>query len=136
MPATTDKGLTITYTSDNEDVATINGNIVTIKNAGVANITATQNGNDYYNAATPVTHQLVVSKRMQAITFDELPIMTFGDAPIELNATANSSRGVLLRVPMMLLQQYRVMSSQLLVQESVLLWQHVPVITIIMQLLQ
>ena len=95
LPATTDKGLTITYTSDNEDVATINGNIVTIKNAGVANITATQNGNDYYNAATPVTHQLVVSKRMQAITFDELPIMTFGDAPIELNATANSSRGVL-----------------------------------------
>ena len=94
LPATTDKGLTITYTSDNEDVATINGNIVTIKNAGVANITATQNGNDYYNAATPVTHQLVVSKITQTITYDELPVMTFGDAPIELIAVAGSSNEV------------------------------------------
>ena len=94
LPATTDKGLTITYTSDNEDVATINGNIVTIKNAGVANVTATQDGDDYYNAATPVTHQLVVSKITQTITFDELPVMTFGDAPIELIAVAGSSNEV------------------------------------------
>ena len=94
LPATTDKGLTITYTSDNEDVATINGNIVTIKNAGVTNITATQDGDDYYNAATPVTHQLLVSKIAQNITFNELPVMTFGDAPIELIAAAGSSNEV------------------------------------------
>ncbi len=95
LPATTDKGLTITYTSDNENVATISGNIVSIKNAGSANITATQSGDDYYNAATPVTHKLTVSKIAQTITFEELQAMTFGDAPMELNATANSSRGVL-----------------------------------------
>lgn len=95
LPATTDKGLTITYTSDNENVATISGNIVSIKNAGSANITATQSGDDYYNAATPVTHKLTVSKIAQTITFEELQAMTFGDAPMELNATTNSSGNVL-----------------------------------------
>ena len=95
LPATTDKGLTISYTSDNENVATINGNIVSIKNAGSANIKATQNGDDYYNAATPVTHKLTVSKIAQTITFEELQTMTFGDAPIELNATTNSSSDII-----------------------------------------
>ena len=95
LPATTDKGLTINYTSDNEDVATINGNVVSIKNAGSANIKATQSGDDYYNAATPVTHKLTVSKIAQTITFEELQVMTFGDAPIELNATTNSSSDII-----------------------------------------
>lgn len=95
LPKTTDKGLTISYTSDNEDVATINGNIVSIKNAGSTNITATQSGDDYYNAATAVTQILTVSKITQSITFEELPVMTFGDTPIELNATASSSNEVL-----------------------------------------
>ena len=95
LPAITDKGLTINYTSDNENVATINGNIVSIKNAGTANITAIQSGDDYYNAATPVTHKLTVSKIAQTITFEELQAMTFGDAPIELYATTNSSSDVL-----------------------------------------
>lgn len=94
LPKTTDKGLTISYTSDNEDVATINGNIVSIKNAGSTNITATQSGDDYYNAATAVTQILTVSKITQSITFEELPVMTFGDTPIELNATANSSNEI------------------------------------------
>ena len=94
LPETTDKGLTISYTSDNEDVATINGNVVSIKNAGNANITATQSGNDYYNAAVAVTQTLTVSKITQSITFEELPVMTFGDTPIELNATASSSNEV------------------------------------------
>ena len=94
LPKTTDKGLTISYTSDNEDVATINGNIVSIKNAGSTNITATQSGDDYYNAATAVTQILTVSKITQSITFEELPVMTFGDTPIELNATASSSNEV------------------------------------------
>ena len=94
LPEVTDKGLTICYTSDNESVATIKGNIVSIKNAGVANITATQIGNDYYNEATSVTQTLTVSKITQSITFEELPVMTFGDTPIELNATASSSKEV------------------------------------------
>lgn len=91
LPDTTDKGLIINYTSDNTSVATINGNVVSIKGAGTANITATQDGNDYYSAATSVTLTLTVSKASQAITFNELPIMTYGDAPLELNATTNSS---------------------------------------------
>ncbi len=94
LPEVTDKGLTICYTSDNESVATINGNILSIKNAGVANITATQIGDDYYNAATSVTQTLTVSKITQVITFEELPVVTFGDAPLDLNATASSSNEV------------------------------------------
>ncbi len=94
LPKTTDKGLSISYTSDNERVATINGNIVSIKNAGVANITATQSGDDYYNAATSVTQTLTVSKIAQVITFNELPVVTFGDESIELNAIVSSSKEV------------------------------------------
>lgn len=91
LPDTTDRGLTINYVSDNTSVATIDGNVVSIKGAGVANITAKQNGNDYYNAATSVTLTLIVSKSSQAITFAELQEMTYGDAPIELMGTTNSS---------------------------------------------
>ena len=91
LPDTTNRGLTINYTSDNTSVATINGNVVSIKGAGTANITATQNGDDYYSAATSVTLTLIVSKSSQTITFNELPALTYGDAPLELNATTSSS---------------------------------------------
>lgn len=91
LPAATDKGLTITYVSDNESVAAVEGNTISIKGAGQANITATQAGNDYYNAAASVTQTLVVSKSYQTIVFDELPVLTYGAAPMKLTATTNAS---------------------------------------------
>jgi hypothetical protein len=58
--ATASSGLAITYTSSNTAVATVSGNIVTIVGAGTATITASQVGDNNYNAATDVTRDLVV----------------------------------------------------------------------------
>jgi len=49
LPETTNAGLTVSYNSDNEDVATIVGNIVTITGVGTTTITATQDGDDNWS---------------------------------------------------------------------------------------
>lgn len=60
-------GLPVTYTSSNPNVATISGNKVTIVNYGSIQITATQAGNDKYDAANTVTIWLDVVKQPQTI---------------------------------------------------------------------
>ncbi|MCL2651054.1 MAG: T9SS type A sorting domain-containing protein [Candidatus Azobacteroides sp.] len=86
-----DAGLEITYTSDNADVATINGNMVVLNNVGSAQITATQNGNSNYNAAPLITRTLTVSKALQTIIFNELADKTYGDPAFQLQAIVNSN---------------------------------------------
>ena len=90
LPAQTDKGQTITYVSSNTEVATINGNIVHITGAGTTQITATQEGNEYYNAAPTVSQTLTVTKAYQTINFPNLPSCVYGQESILLNATVNS----------------------------------------------
>ena len=94
LPASTDKGLPISYASNNENVAVVKGNMVTITGSGTADITASQGGDDYYTPATSVTQTLVVAKAYQTITFDELPVVTYGAAPMELTAKTNASSGI------------------------------------------
>ena len=84
LPATTDKGLTITYQSMNTSVATVSGNTLTIKAPGTAIIAATQVGNADYLEATQVSRTLTVNKRSQVITFNELPAKTYEDLPFTL----------------------------------------------------
>ena len=84
LPETTDKGLTITYQSMNTSVATVSGNVLTIKAPGTAIISASQIGNDDYLEATQVSRTLTVNKRTQTITFDELPVKTYEDVPFTL----------------------------------------------------
>ena len=48
LPAKTTEGLTLTWTSDNINVATISDSILTIMGAGTATITATQEGDGNY----------------------------------------------------------------------------------------
>ncbi|OJJ19189.1 hypothetical protein BKI52_20470 [marine bacterium AO1-C] len=55
-------GSTVTYTSSNTAVATISGSTVTIVGPGTATITASQAGNNNYNAATDVTQTLTVTQ--------------------------------------------------------------------------
>lgn len=64
-------GLEIIYTSDNEDVATINGNTLNLHNAGTAQITATQSGDIDYEAAVPVVCPLIVEKALLSISADD-----------------------------------------------------------------
>ena len=86
----TNKGLTITYKSDNEAVATVDRNIVHIIGAGTCNITATQEGNEYYKAAEPVTVPFTVTKAEQTITFNKLGEYAYGIGTITLTASSTS----------------------------------------------
>lgn len=92
LPLTTNKGLTITYQSSNQSVATVSGNVVTVTGPGEANIIASQAGTDDYLAATAITRTLHVNKITQSITFNELPEKTYGDIPF--NLPENSSEGL------------------------------------------
>ena len=69
--ATSNSSLPIVFQSSNTNVATVSGNILTILNAGTTTITATQNGNDCYNAATPVSQILTVNKANLIITAED-----------------------------------------------------------------
>jgi type VI protein secretion system component Hcp len=62
-PASATSGLTVQYASSNSAVATIvNGNIH-IVGIGSTNITASQSGNSYYEAAPEVTQNLTINAR-------------------------------------------------------------------------
>ncbi|MFT7032028.1 MAG: hypothetical protein ACJA2S_000524 [Cyclobacteriaceae bacterium] len=82
---------TITYTSSNPNIATVNGNMVTIVGVGTTSITASQSGNENYNAANSIEKNLAVSKADQAIVFSTIAPATYGDANFLLTATGGAS---------------------------------------------
>ena len=90
LTATTDSGLTVSYASSDPAVASVSGNTVTLLKAGSTTITASQLGDGNHNAATPVAQTLTVNKAAQTITFGTLADRTYGDAPFDLTATADS----------------------------------------------
>lgn len=94
LPATTNKGLDVTYQSSNTAVATISGHTLTVVGPGEANIIASQAGDDDYLAAATVTRTLRVNKIAQTISFPDLPRKTFGDLPFTL--PEKSSEGLTL----------------------------------------
>lgn len=94
LPATTNKGLTIAYTSTNTNVATVSGNTVTILNAGSTDIIANQAGTANYYAAPSVSQTLIVNKAAQTITFNAFATKTYGDAPITLNLNSDKGFGI------------------------------------------
>jgi len=61
LSATASSGLAVNYVSSNPSVASISGNTVTIVGDGTTTITASQDGNDEYVAATPVSRELQVT---------------------------------------------------------------------------
>jgi hypothetical protein len=94
VSATSTSGLAVSFESSNTAVATVSGNTVTIVGAGTTTITATQTGNDNYNAATSVGQSLTVNKANQSITFNALAAMTFGDPNFSGNATSSSGLAI------------------------------------------
>jgi len=61
LTATASSGLAVTYTSSNEAVATVSGSTVTIVGAGTTTITASQAGDNNYNAAPNLTQTLTIT---------------------------------------------------------------------------
>jgi endonuclease G len=78
-------GMPLQFTSSNPQVATVNGNIVTLLTSGICLITASQTGNYYYDAAPDVSRILVVNQSSQTLTY------TFGTASA---ATALPTNGL------------------------------------------
>lgn len=94
LTATTSSGLGVSYTSSDTNVATINGNTVTIVGAGSTTIIAAQAGDDNYNAAAVVQQALNVNKATQTITFNPLPDGSMDDAGFDLSASATSGLAI------------------------------------------
>ncbi|MEJ6979702.1 carbohydrate-binding domain-containing protein [Pedobacter sp. P351] len=92
LSATATSGLPITYTSGDENVATIVNGQVHIVGEGTVLITASQAGDNKYNVATSVTQTLTVTKQDQNITFNALPAKQVADA--DFNAGASTSSGL------------------------------------------
>lgn len=65
LPSTTEEGLTLTWGINNNNVAEINGNILTVKSAGTATVTATQAGNDSY---LPFSREFTLTVAKAALT--------------------------------------------------------------------
>jgi gliding motility-associated-like protein len=78
------------YNISNTNVATVTGNNVTIKGAGITTVMVIQAEDSNYNAATS-SMTLTVNKAYPSINFDDL-IKVFGDANFNL-ATTSSSTG-------------------------------------------
>ncbi len=90
IEATASSGLPVIFSSSNTNVATISGDVVSIIEAGTTTITASQGGNNDYNPAADVTHELVVDKANQIINFNALSDKTLGDAAFTTSATSES----------------------------------------------
>lgn len=77
---TNDENLDVTYSSDNENVATVNPSTgaVTLVAAGTANIIATFSGNNTYKHTT-AQYELTVHKGAQALPYEESFNKTFGE---------------------------------------------------------
>ncbi len=91
LGATATSSLGVSYVSDNNSVATISGNTVTIVGAGSATITASQDGDATYNAAASVPQTLVVNKATPIITWNNPSDIVYGTllSSVQLNATTS-----------------------------------------------
>lgn len=97
LDAVSDSGLPVTYTSDNTSIAQVDGNRLIFVGVGLVGITATQAGNEEWDAAVPVRQTLSIGKGIQTITFEEIPSLVVGDAPYTLSAESTSGLAVSLQ---------------------------------------
>jgi len=90
LSATASSGLPVSYSSSDMGVATVSGTTVSIIGVGNTTITASQGGDGDYEAASDVLKTLLVNKESQTITFPTFVNTSFGDAPVDLTASASS----------------------------------------------
>jgi len=94
LTATASSDLPVSYLSSNPEIATINGNLITLHAAGTVTITALQTGNDFYNAAENVDQELIVLKKDQMLSIEPVPNKTLGDPGFTISATSTSGLAV------------------------------------------
>jgi hypothetical protein len=90
-PATSSSGLLVTLASNTTPVCTIARNTVTIHSAGVCQITASQAGNNNYNAAPSVVQTVNIGKANQTITFADPADQSYENGGAFVAAATSSS---------------------------------------------
>jgi hypothetical protein len=97
LTATASSGLPVSYQSSNSGILNISNDTAFILTYGTATITASQTGNDNYEAAASVSRIQVIKNSAisdQTISFPPIAAKTYGDAPFQLNAIASSGLAV------------------------------------------
>jgi Leucine-rich repeat (LRR) protein len=94
LSAVASSGLVVSYSSSDETVATVLGDIVTVVGAGSTEITAVQAGDADYLEAENIVQILTVNKLNQSIEFGELASVSISDDILTLDATASSGLDV------------------------------------------
>lgn len=88
LVATASSGLPVSFSSDNTTVIAVNGSTATVGNAGTAVLTASQAGNQNYEAAVPVTQRIAVTAyRPPVITVQGSTVFCQGGS-VTLQSTA------------------------------------------------
>jgi uncharacterized protein (TIGR03437 family) len=90
MTATASSGLPVSYSSTTPAVCRVSGSTVTVVGAGTCTIIASQAGNGYWAAASPVTRNFIVGPGSQTIAFPAPGTVELGVGPFALSATASS----------------------------------------------
>ncbi|MBY0434618.1 MAG: T9SS type A sorting domain-containing protein, partial [Cyclobacteriaceae bacterium] len=91
LTATSSSGLPVTYASSNTNVATVAGNLVTLTGQGTITITASQAGDNTFNAAAVVTQSLTITPATLTLVFPQPADKTVGDPPFSLNISTTPS---------------------------------------------
>ena len=84
------RALPFAYTAGPSTVCTVSGATVTITGVGLCNVTAFQDGDDDWNAATPVARGVGIDKANQTIAFPDPGPHNYNDVVFSLGATASS----------------------------------------------
>ena len=88
-PATTNSGLTLTYTSSNDSVLAVEGTTIKALKAGKVTLTVEHAGDDKWNPIYATKTITVTEKTIQFIHWiDNLTRLVVGGEPVQLTATA------------------------------------------------
>ena len=96
LTATASSSLPVSYTCSDENIAIVNGNVLTLLGVGQAVITASQAGNAYYHPAPSVVKILTVNEaggeepQPQTISWEQNLSVNLSDGMLTLSATASS----------------------------------------------
>jgi hypothetical protein len=98
LDATASSGLPIALSVVSGPAILSDNDILTLTGAGTVNLSASQSGNAFFNAAAAVTQSFSVSPANQIVTLTNPGPLTFGDAPFIESASASSGLMVDLNV--------------------------------------
>jgi hypothetical protein len=96
LSATASSGLAVSFATTTPTVCTVSGNTASLLIGGSCILQATQAGNAFYGAATPVTQVVAAHLAHQSITFTPITGTQYALSQLALSASSNSGLPVTL----------------------------------------